>query len=144
MQNKLPNDPTALVLAIVSLLISVTVGCVGLGIVGLILAIIALVQTGNSQRALALRPQFYSPKSISAIHTARVVGWIALVINIIATLVSIAYFVIIFLVGMSDNGSTTEDFQEEYYEDEDWDEDDYDRWEYVDSLDQDIEEIQTI
>jgi len=93
-QQKLPADSSATILGIISLVIAVTLGCCGLSVVGVILAIIGLVSANKSLREFAMNPDAYYPNSKGNVQTAKVLNIIGLILNGIITLILIIYFLI--------------------------------------------------
>lgn len=88
MQQNLPNATAVLVLGILSI-----IGCCCYGVVGVILAIIALVLANKDLKLYNANPSQY--KSISALNTGKILSIIGLVLSIIYLLL-IAYVVFIY------------------------------------------------
>lgn len=82
-ENKLPADPSALVLGIVALVIGFA-GCCCYGIfaiIPLILGIIGLIMANKSIKEYALHPEAFSRSSRSSVGTAKVINIIAVVFS---------------------------------------------------------------
>ena len=86
-QNKLPADPSSLILGIVALCMAIVLGCCGFSIIGLILSIIGLISANKSLREYQLNPNTYLPNSRQNVSTAKVLNIIALVLNGIITFI---------------------------------------------------------
>lgn len=93
-QNKLPADPSAMVLGILSLVLAVAMGCCGLSVIGLILAIIGLISANKSLREFAINPEAYYPNSRGNVQTAKILNSIGLVLNAIMTLIFLGYLLL--------------------------------------------------
>jgi len=95
MYNKLPADPTAMILGIIALVISLAGCCCGIfAFVPIILSIIGLVIANKSLREFQLNPSVYEPQSRSNVSTAKIINIIALVLSSMITLFYLAYFMI--------------------------------------------------
>lgn len=93
--NKLPGDPAAIVLAILSLCIILLGCCCGVfAFVSLTLSIIALVMAGKSMRAYAIDPEAYDFKSYKTMNTARILGIIGVVLSLIIVIAQAAFLLI--------------------------------------------------
>lgn len=116
--NKLAADPSATVLGIIALVISITLGCCGLSIIGLILSIIGLVIANKSLREYSLNPEIYLPSSRSNVSTGRVLNIIALILNSLITLAFVAYFVIYgaFMYTIFNQARDIQNWEDEYYD----------------------------
>lgn len=80
--NKLPNDPTAIVLTIVSLILLILGCCCGLfAIVSLVLSIIGLVMAKNAMAEYRRAPENYDPKSYKTMDTAKILGVIGIALS---------------------------------------------------------------
>ncbi|MEM5563622.1 CCC motif membrane protein [Psychroserpens sp. AS72] len=132
--NKLSADPSALVLGIIAITISLAGCCCGIfAIVPVILSIIGLVIANKSLHEYNANPEAYSPSSRSNVSTAKVLNIISLVISSLITLGYIAYFMIygvfiseIFKQAYEESQNTTEDYNYEWENDSIYDnEDDY-------------------
>src|SRR5690554_514420 len=128
-QHKLPADSSATVLGIISLVIAVTLGCCGLSVVGLILAIIGLVSANKSLREFAMNPEAYYPNSRANVQTAKILNIIGLVLNGIITLIFLGYLLLYgtFLFTVINQARTIENSWEKdsgyYYDDSETEED---------------------
>ncbi|WP_037051156.1 CCC motif membrane protein [Psychroserpens burtonensis] len=95
MHNKLPADPTAMILGIIALVISFAGCCCGIfAFIPIIISIIGLVMSNKSLRIYQINPSIYEPQSKSNVSTAKVLNIIALVVSSLVTLFYIAYFII--------------------------------------------------
>lgn len=93
--NKLPADPTAMILGIIALVISFAGCCCGIfAIVPLVLSIIGLVMANKSLREYHLNPSIYEPQSKSNVSTSKILNIIALIMSSIVILFYLAYFLI--------------------------------------------------
>ncbi|MGS2725502.1 CCC motif membrane protein [Psychroserpens sp. BH13MA-6] len=93
--NKLPADPSALILGIAALVISFAGCCCGIfAIIPLAMSIIGLVLANKSLREYTLNPVAYDPQSRSNVNTAKIINIIALIVSGIVTLLYTAYFAI--------------------------------------------------
>jgi len=93
--NKLPADPTAMILGIIALVISLAGCCCGVfAVVPVIMSIIGLVMANKSLQEYKLNPDAYLPQSKSNVSTAQVLNIIALVLGALITLAYAAYFAI--------------------------------------------------
>ncbi|MEW4923496.1 CCC motif membrane protein [Algibacter sp. 2305UL17-15] len=102
--NKLPADPTSLILGIVALVFSFT-GCCCYGIVAVIpltLSIIGLVMANKSLKEYAQNPEAYSPQTQSNVSTGKILNIVALVFSGVLVLYSIG--VLIFYGTMLSSG----------------------------------------
>nr|WP_321232585.1 CCC motif membrane protein [uncultured Psychroserpens sp.] len=135
--NKLPADPTALILGIVAIVIGFA-GCCCYGIfaiVPLAVSIIGLVMANKSLKEFALHPEAFSPQSRSNVSTAKVLNIIAIVFNGVIVLMFIA--AIVFYGIMPSQGfyddilrqNNDDDFHYEWESDTifDYEDDDYNR-----------------
>lgn len=87
--NKLPGDPTSLILGIVALVIGIA-GCCCYGvsaIIPLVLAIIGLVMANRSIKEYDANPDGFSAVSRSNMSTAKVINIIAVIFNGIVFLI---------------------------------------------------------
>ncbi|WP_156115595.1 CCC motif membrane protein [Psychroserpens sp. Hel_I_66] len=95
MYNKLPADPTAMILGIIALVVSFAGCCCGIfAFIPLILSIIGLVIANKSLREFQANPSIYEPQSKSNVSTSRILNIIALVMSSITILFYLAYFLI--------------------------------------------------
>lgn len=91
-QNKLAADPLALILGIIALIIGIA-GCCCYGItaiIPLILAIIGLVAANRSIKVYDTNPEVFSLQSRNNVGTAKVINIIAIVMNGLVVVFSIA------------------------------------------------------
>ena len=155
--NKLPGDPTSLILGIVALVIGIA-GCCCYGvsaIIPLVLAIIGLVMANRSIKEYDANPEGYSAVSRSNMVTAKVVNIIAVVLNgiffLIFGLILLVYgsiFSAAMLGGFQDLDGRDNPWDDDTWEESTWDQDtiysdDENEWEYEkDTLF--IEEIEVI
>jgi hypothetical protein len=82
-QNKLPADPSSMILGIVALVIIIG-GCCCYGLVSIVslaLGIIGLVNANRSLKEYANNPEVYLVSSRSNVYTAKVLNIIAIVIS---------------------------------------------------------------
>ena len=103
-ENKLPADPSALVLGIVALVIGFA-GCCCYGIfaiIPLILGIVGMVMANKSIKEYALHPEAFSRSSRANVGTAKVINIIAVVFNALVVLFFIG--VVVFYGTMSSQG----------------------------------------
>ena len=95
MYNKLPADPTAMILGIIALIMALAGCCCGVfAFVPLIMSIIGLVMSNKSLREFHMNPSVYEPQSKSNVSTAKILNIIALVVSALVTLFYLAYFMI--------------------------------------------------
>jgi len=91
--NKLPADPTAIILGIVSIVIVGLGCCCGLFAIGsLILSLIGLVMANKSIKLYKLNPEEYTSQSRSNAGVGQVICIVGVVISSILVLVSLAYW----------------------------------------------------
>jgi len=91
--NKLPADPTAIILGIVSIVIVGLGCCCGLFAIGsLILSIIGLVMANKSIKLYRQNPENYSPQSRSNAGVGQVICIVSVVISAIFVLISLVYW----------------------------------------------------
>jgi hypothetical protein len=84
-QIPLPNSTPVLVLGILSIVL-----CLCYGLIGLILGIIALVLASKDKKAFALNPEAYTPGSFNNMKA----GWVC---AIIGTCLSAIYFIVVLI-----------------------------------------------
>nr|WP_321245945.1 CCC motif membrane protein [uncultured Psychroserpens sp.] len=95
MYNKLPADPTAMILGIIALIMSLAGCCCGVfAFIPLIMSIIGLVMANKSLKEFQVNPSIYEPQSKSNVSTAKILNIIALIVSALVTLFYIAYFMI--------------------------------------------------
>jgi len=91
--NKLPADPSAMILGIIGLVIALAGCCCGIfAVVPVILGIIGLVMANKSLREYRNNPDVYGPQSRSNVSTAKVLNIIALILGSLMTIGYIIYF----------------------------------------------------
>lgn len=91
--NKLPADPTAIILGIVSIVIVGLGCCCGLFAIGsLILSIIGLVMANKSIKLYRQNPENYSSQSRSNAGVGQVICIVSVVISAIFVLISLVYW----------------------------------------------------
>ena len=133
--NKLPADPTALILGIAAILIGFA-GCCCYGIfaiVPLALGIIGLVLANKSLKAFEQDPEAYSHQSRSNVATAKILNIIAIVFNAVVVLFFVAAVTFFGTLSSQDfyqeilRQQNTDDFEYEWENDStyDFEEDDY-------------------
>lgn len=86
-KKELPNDQAILLLGIFSI---VLIFCCGL--LGLILGIIAVVLGGQSRKTYQYSQSEYSSQSSNKVNAGYIMGWIAIGLNIISTVVGIILY----------------------------------------------------
>ncbi|MEH6534874.1 MAG: CCC motif membrane protein [Psychroserpens sp.] len=92
--NKLPADPTAMILGIIGLVIALAGCCCGVfAVVPVIMGIIGLVMANKSLRAYHLNSDVYAPQSRTNVSTAKVLNIIAIILGSLVTIGYILYFV---------------------------------------------------
>ena len=128
--NKLPADPTAIILGIVSLVIVGLGCCCGLFAIGsLILSLIGLVMANKSIRLYKQNPENYTSQSRSNTGVGQVICIVGVVISSIFEVFSIAYFALF-------GSQITESFMKEFNLNKEKNEI---QFEETDSLDYDVE-----
>lgn len=106
--NKLPADPTAIILGVVSLVIVGLGCCCGLfAIVSLVLSLIGLIMANKSIRLYRQNPEDYISQSRSNAGVGQVICIVGLVISSILVLFSIVYFALF-------GSQITESFMKEF------------------------------
>ncbi|RKE98574.1 CCC motif membrane protein [Ichthyenterobacterium magnum] len=143
--NKLPADPTALILGILGLVIGIA-GCCCYGVLAIVpltLGIIGLVMANKSLREFVENPEAYSPQSRSNVATAKVLNIIAIIFN---GLIMIVFIILFVVYGTFMSTAIMEGIKqsqnEDYYE---WENDslyDYEEDDYI--IEQDTIEIDSI
>ena len=94
--NKLPADPTALILGIVALVIGFA-GCCCYGvfaIIPLVISIVGLVMANKSLKEFDQNPEAFSQQSRSNVSIGRILNIIALIFNSIVVVLIIIFFAI--------------------------------------------------
>jgi hypothetical protein len=124
-EQKLPADPTSLVLGIISLVVVLVGCCCGLlAIPTLVMSIIGLVMANKSLREYNANPSNFSPASRSNVFTAKIINIIAIILSAIITLLYMAYFFIYgaFLSTAIMEGYKNKELNDTYYESDEWEE----------------------
>jgi hypothetical protein len=99
-QQPLPNATGVLVLGILSIVL-----CLCYGIIGLILGIIALVLAAKSKKLYAEAPELYTQASYKNLNAGRICA----IIGVILSVIYIAYVIfLISVVGFENLGNPTE------------------------------------
>ena len=94
--NKLPADPSALIIGIVSLVLGF-VGCCCYGILNLIplvLSIVGLVMANSSLKEFDQNPEAFSQQSRSNVSMGKILNIIAIIFNSIVVLLIILFFAV--------------------------------------------------
>lgn len=94
--NKLPADPTALILGIVALVIGFA-GCCCYGIfaiIPLVLSIVGLVMANKSLKEFDQNPDVFSAQSRNNVNIGRILNIIALIFNSVVVILIIIFFAI--------------------------------------------------
>ena len=94
MQQQLPNATAVLILGILSI-----VTCCCYGVVGLILAIVALVLSKKDRASYAASPTLYTESSYKNLNAGRVCAIIGLILSILSLLYYV-FIIIMFGTGM--------------------------------------------
>lgn len=93
MTNKLPADPTAIILGIISIVIAVPGCCCGLfALVSLVLGIIGLVVANKSLNEYSREPEIYNRESRNSVYNGKIMCVIGVVVSSIFMLFSVGYF----------------------------------------------------
>ncbi|NER17152.1 CCC motif membrane protein [Spongiivirga citrea] len=130
---KLPADPTSLVLGIIAIVVSITGCCCSpLFILPMALSIIGLVMANKSLKEFHQNPDAYSPASKSNVNIARVLNIVGLVISFLL----LAYLIVrlIWFGSILNDSSIWDEIQKnrDNYENYEYDEND---WEYEEDQD---------
>ena len=88
-----PNSQGILILGIFSLV--TTICCGGIGFVGLVLGIIAVVMSSKAEQLYAENPAAYTEASYKNINAGRICGIIGIVVNGVLILAGIIYLLVI-------------------------------------------------
>lgn len=88
-----PNSQGILILGIFSLI--TTVCCGGIGFVGIVLGIIAVVMSSNAEQIYADNPEAYTQTSYKNINAGKICGIIGIVLNGVLILAGIIYLLVI-------------------------------------------------
>jgi hypothetical protein len=89
----LPNSQGILILGIFSLI--TTFCCGGLGFVGLVLGIIAVVMSSKAEQMYAENPAAYTEGSYKNVNAGRICGIIGIVVNGIMIIAGIIYLLVV-------------------------------------------------
>ncbi|WP_298322636.1 CCC motif membrane protein [uncultured Dokdonia sp.] len=126
MQNKLPADPSALILGIVGLVIGIA-GCCCYGFTAIIplgLSIAGLVMANKSMKLYRLNPEEFSESSRSNVSIARVLNIISIILNGLFLLIVIGALAFLGVAGMT--GAFDDLTNDAYSTDNNWEyEDDF-------------------
>jgi hypothetical protein len=139
MQNKLPADPSALILGIVGLVIGIA-GCCCYGFTAIIplgLSIAGLVMANKSMKLYRLNPEEFSESSRSNVSIARVLNIISIILNGLFLLIVIGALAFLGVAGMT---GAFDDFTNDAYNTDN-------NWEYEDDFNDDVfmeEEVDSI
>lgn len=106
MQQTLPNATVVLVLGILSI-----VTCCCYGVIGLILAIIALVMAKKDRALYAMNMSAYTESSFKNLNAGRVCAIIGLILNILYLLISIAFIIMFGFGALNDQEAMREIFE---------------------------------
>ncbi len=88
-----PNSQGVLILGIFSLV--TTVCCGGIGFVGIVLGIIAVVMSSKAEQLYAENPAAYTETSYKNVNAGRICGIIGIVINGVLILAGIIYLLVV-------------------------------------------------
>ncbi len=92
-QRKLPADPGAMVLGIISLVICLVGCCCGLlAIPSIVMSVIGIIWSINSQKAYNASPHDFLARSYNNVKTAKIINIIAAVLGSLILIGSIAWF----------------------------------------------------
>lgn len=139
MQNKLPADPSALILGIVGLVIGIA-GCCCYGFTAIIplgLSIAGLVMANKSMKLYRLNPEEFSESSRSNVSIARVLNIISIILNGLFLLIVIGALAFLGVAGMT---GAFDDLTNDAYSTDN-------NWEYEDDFNDDVfmeEEVDSI
>lgn len=89
----IPNSQGVLILGIFSLV--TTVCCGGIGFVGIVLGIIAVVMSSKAEQLYAENPAPYTEVSYKNVNAGRICGIIGIVINGVLILAGIIYLIVV-------------------------------------------------
>ncbi len=140
---KLPGDPLALTLGIVSLVIFLVLcWCYGVvAIITLILGIIGLIQANRSLKLYRQNPDKYSQTTLRSVQNGRILNMISVILSsivVFAMLILAIFFGSLFysiLDGDWDNIRNPDQFEQEVYgEDDDVLEENAEEWIYEDEM----------
>ena len=139
MQNKLPADPSALILGIIGLVIGIA-GCCCYGFTAIIplgLSIAGLVMANKSLKLYRLNPEEFSESSRSNVSIARVLNIISIILNGLFLLIVIGALAFLGVAGMT---GAFDDIKNDAYGSDN-------NWEYEDDFNEDVfmqEEVDSI
>ncbi|WP_405251338.1 CCC motif membrane protein [Dokdonia sp. Asnod3-C12] len=139
MHNKLPADPSALILGIVGLVIGIA-GCCCYGFTAIIplgLSIAGLVMANKSMKLYRLNPEEFSESSRSNVSIARVLNIISIILNGLFLLIVIGALAFLGVAGMT---GAFDDLTNDAYSTDN-------NWEYEDDFNDDVfmeEEVDSI
>jgi hypothetical protein len=139
MQNKLPADPSALILGIVGLVIGIA-GCCCYGFTAIIplgLSIAGLVMANKSMKLYRLNPEEFSESSRSNVSIARVLNIISIILNGLFLFIVIGALAFLGVAGMT---GAFDDLTNDAYSTDN-------NWEYEDDFNDDVfmeEEVDSI
>jgi hypothetical protein len=88
-----PNSQGILILGIFSLI--TTICCGGIGFVGLVLGIIAVVMSSKAEQMYAENPAAYTEASYKNVNAGRICGIIGIVVNGVLILAGIIYLLVV-------------------------------------------------
>ena len=88
-----PNSQNILILGIFSLV--TTICCGGIGFVGLVLGIIAVVMSPKAEQIYAENPASYTETSYKNVNAGRICGIIGIVVNGVLILAGIIYLLVV-------------------------------------------------
>ena len=89
----IPNSQGILILGIFSLV--TTICCGGIGFVGLVLGIIAVVMSSKAEQMYAENPAAYTEASYKNVNAGRICGIIGIVVNGILIIAGIIYLLVV-------------------------------------------------
>ena len=89
----IPNSQGILILGIFSLV--TTICCGGIGFVGLVLGIIAVVMSSKAEQMYAENPVAYTEASYKNVNAERICGIIGIVVNGVLILAGIIYLLVV-------------------------------------------------
>jgi len=139
MQNKLPGDPSSLILGIIGLVIGVA-GCCCYGftaIIPLALSIWGFAMANKSMRLYRLNPSEYSESSKSNVSIGRVLNILSIIFNGLIFLTILVAFLFMGVAGIQEYG---DEFREGFGSTSDT------HWDYEDTYDDeyDLEEVDSL
>ena len=133
-KNKLSADPLALILGIIALVIGIA-GCCCYGItaiIPLIMAIIGLVSANRSIKEYETNPEVFSLQSRNNVGTAKVINIIAIVMNglvVIFSIAAIAFYGTMVSSEMFNEFNKMDTYNDNIYQDYEWQSDTINEWE---------------